>query len=67
MNVINSLKSLGKSFSSFELVNKILRSLPKRWDSKITAIQEAKNLNDLALKELIGSLMTYEMVFLEHN
>ncbi|CAL9113833.1 unnamed protein product [Musa textilis] len=29
-DVVNSLKSLSKSFSDFELVNKILRSLPKR-------------------------------------
>ncbi|CAL9078878.1 unnamed protein product [Musa textilis] len=38
MDVVNSLKSLGKSFSDFELVNKILRSLPKRWDPKVTVI-----------------------------
>ena len=28
-DAINGLKALGKSFSNFELVNKILRSLPK--------------------------------------
>lgn len=28
-DVINGLKALGKSFSNIELVNKILRSLPK--------------------------------------
>ena len=31
-DVINSLKALGRSFSDFELVNKILRSLSKNWD-----------------------------------
>ncbi|CAL9079475.1 unnamed protein product [Musa textilis] len=66
-DVVNSLKSLGKSFSSFDLVNKILRSLPKEWDPKITAIQESKNLNDYSLEELIGSLMTYEMTLLKHD
>ena len=44
MDVINGLKGLGKSFSDFELINKILRSLPKSWDPKVTAIQEAKDL-----------------------
>ena len=29
MDVINSLNALGKSFSNLELINKILRSLPK--------------------------------------
>ncbi|CAL9113183.1 unnamed protein product [Musa textilis] len=65
-DVINSLRALGKSFLDFELVSKILRSLPKRWDSKVTAIQEAKNLNDLSIEELGGSLMIYEMSLLEH-
>ena len=60
-DVVNGLKSLGKSFSDFELVNKVLRSLSKTWDSKVTAIQESKNLNQFPLEELIGSLITYEM------
>lgn len=37
-DVVNSLKGLGKSFSDFELVNKILRSLPKSWDPKVMVI-----------------------------
>ena len=61
MDIVNGLKSLGKSFSDFELVNKVLRSLSKTWDSKVTAIQESKNLNQFPLEELIGSLITYEM------
>ena len=66
-DVVNSLRALGKCFLDFKLVNKILRSLSKKWDSKVTAIQEAKNLNNLPLEELIGSLMTYEMVHNAHD
>ncbi|RVW80013.1 hypothetical protein CK203_055834 [Vitis vinifera] len=40
---------------------KILRSLPLKWHTKVTAIQEAKDLTKLPLEELIGSLMTYEI------
>ena len=58
-DVINSLKALGKYFSNFKLVNKILRSLPKSWDPKVMAIKDAKDLNNFPLEELIGSLMTY--------
>ena len=39
-DVVNGLKALGRSFSDFELVNKILCYLNKSWDSKVTAIQE---------------------------
>ena len=61
MDVINGLKALSKDFSNFELVTKILRSLPKSWDPKVTSIQETKDLKTFPLEELIGSLMTYEM------
>ena len=42
-------------------VSKILRCLPPKWNSKTEVIEEAKNLKELPLEELIGSLMTYEM------
>ena len=40
---------------------KILRSLPSKWHTKVTAIQEAKDLTKLPMEKLIGSLMTYEI------
>ena len=43
-----------------ERVKKILRSLPKEWRPKKTAIKESKNLNTLSLDNLIGSLINYE-------
>uniref|UniRef100_A0A2N9H8V7 CCHC-type domain-containing protein n=1 Tax=Fagus sylvatica TaxID=28930 RepID=A0A2N9H8V7_FAGSY len=36
------------------------RSLPKRWEAKMTAISEARDLKVLTLEELFGSLMTEE-------
>ena len=66
-DIVNSLKGLSKSFSNFKLVNKILKSLPKSWDPKVMVIQEAKDLNNFHLEELIGSLMTYEMTCNAHE
>lgn len=40
-NIVNGLKSLDKIYPSVDLVNKILRSLPKTWESKVMAFQEA--------------------------
>lgn len=65
-NIINSLKGLGKVYTTSENVRKILRSLPKTWEAKATAIQEAKDLSKLPLEELIGSLMTHEIIMKEH-
>jgi len=60
-HIINELKSLGKTFTTEELVRKILRFLPRSWEAKVTAIQEAKDLKTLSLDELIGNLQTYEL------
>ena len=60
-DVVNGLEGLGKRVSEQDKVSKILRCLPPKWNSKTEAIEEAKNLKELPLKELIGSLMTYEM------
>jgi len=60
-HVTNELKSLGKTFTTEELVRKILRFLPRTWEAKVTAIQEAKDLKAISLDELIGNLQTYEL------
>ncbi|POO02902.1 hypothetical protein TorRG33x02_009630, partial [Trema orientale] len=67
ITVINSLNALGKSFSNIDLVNKVLRSLPRAYRSKVVAIQEAKDLTKLPLEELMGSLMTHEILMKESN
>ena len=43
------------------MVRKILRSLSKAWHPKLTAIEEAKDLDVLSLDALIGSLNTREV------
>ncbi|GAV58385.1 LOW QUALITY PROTEIN: UBN2 domain-containing protein, partial [Cephalotus follicularis] len=61
-DIINSLKGLGKVYTNHELVSKILRCLPKTWEPKVTAIEEAKDLSTLPLEDLLGSLMTHELM-----
>ncbi|GAV72230.1 DUF4219 domain-containing protein/UBN2 domain-containing protein [Cephalotus follicularis] len=61
INIINALQALDKTYSNSEMVRKILRCLPKSWMLKVTAIEEAKNLNILPLEDLLGSLMTHEL------
>ncbi|XVF74128.1 hypothetical protein PTKIN_Ptkin13bG0035100 [Pterospermum kingtungense] len=60
-NIINGLKGLGKTYPNKEMVKKLLNSLPKSWEAKVTTIKESKDLNTLPLNELIGSLLTHEM------
>ena len=66
-DIINGLKSLNKYYSNSDLVKKVLRSLSRSWEAKITAIQKAKNLNTLPLEELLGFLMTHELTMKQHT
>ena len=59
--IIINLKGLGKTYANKELVMKIVNSLPKSWEAKVTAIEESKDPNTFPLDELIGSLLTHEM------
>ncbi len=60
-NIINSLKTLGKTHTQLELVRKILRSLPATWIHKVSTIKKFKDLKKYDLEELIGSLITHKI------
>jgi len=57
----NSMVSLGKPISDVKLIQKILRSLPERFRIKVTTIEESKDLKEMKIEELVGSLQTYEL------
>ncbi|MCH79439.1 gag-protease polyprotein [Trifolium medium] len=64
MNVLdlaNSFESLGEQMPEEKLVRKMLRSLPKRFDMKVTAIEEAQDISTMKIDELVGSLKTFEL------
>ena len=44
-----------------KIVRKILRSLLESFRAKVTAIEESKDLDEIKIQELIGSLQTYEL------
>ncbi|GJT47603.1 zf-CCHC domain-containing protein [Tanacetum coccineum] len=60
--IITSLKALDESFSSRNHVRKFLRALPTKWNRKVMAIEESKDLSTLSLDELIRNLKVYEVV-----
>ncbi|KAK2407363.1 gag-protease polyprotein [Trifolium repens] len=70
MNVIdfsNSFDSLGEKIPEEKLVRKILRSLPRKFDMKVTAIEEAQDISSMKVDELIGSLQTFELYINERS
>ncbi|GAA0143230.1 hypothetical protein LIER_35699 [Lithospermum erythrorhizon] len=44
-----------------KLVRKILKTLPKRFAHKVTAIEESQDFTTMMVDELIGNLTTFEM------
>jgi uncharacterized protein YjaG (DUF416 family) len=52
--------SLGTQISDVKLIRKILRSLPEHFRIKVTTIEESKDLEEMKIEELVGSLQTYE-------
>ncbi|XP_073152721.1 uncharacterized protein [Henckelia pumila] len=57
----NETIDLGDAISNERLVIKVLRSLPKKFQMKICAIDESKDTSILGLDELMSSLRTYEL------
>jgi len=65
--LVSRLQILKKSYVASDHVSKILRSLPARWIPKVTAIEEAKDLNTLSVEDLVSSLKVHEMSLNEHE
>ena len=53
--------NLGENMEDSKIVRKILQSLPESFRAKVTAIEESKDLDEIKIQELIGSLQTYEL------
>jgi len=65
--LVSGLQILKKSYVASDHVSKILRSLPARWRPKVTAIEEAKDLNTLSVEDLVSSLKVHELSLNEHE
>ncbi|XP_057866023.2 uncharacterized protein LOC131073574 [Cryptomeria japonica] len=58
--VVNSLKGLGENIEDKIVVLKILRSLPLRFDAKVSTIEKMAKLDKLTIDKLHGILIAYE-------
>ncbi|KAK2452137.1 gag-protease polyprotein [Trifolium repens] len=63
--IINELNSLGKTYTTHETIRKLLRCLTKSWRHIVTAITESKDLSQMKLEDLIGSLKAHESILQE--
>jgi hypothetical protein len=59
--VFNAIRVLGEEFKEYLVVQKVLRSLPLRYDAKVSTIEETRNLTKITMDELHGILTAYGM------
>ena len=59
--IVNNMKALGENIKETVIVQKILRSLPSRFNPKVYAIEETANWETLTMNQLLGNLTAYEM------
>ena len=59
-DIVNFSFNLGEKIPESKIVGKILRSLPDRFKPKVTAIEEAQDVDNLKLEHLVGNLLSYE-------
>ena len=59
--VVNSIRGLGGKVKKREVVSKVLRTLPMKYDSKVSTLEEWDDLDDMIVDKLHGIFTTYEM------
>jgi hypothetical protein len=64
---VNAIIGLVEEIKEFVIVQKVLRSLPMRFDPKILALEERSDLNSINMDQLHGNFIAYEMRTQEEN
>ena len=60
IGMVTQIRSHGETLEERRIVEKVLRSLPSRFDVIVTTIEETKDLSKFTVDELHASLMTHE-------
>ena len=60
-DIVKSAYNLGEIYDQPKIVRKILRFLTEDFRPKVTAITESKDVDSIAIDELVGSLQSFEL------
>ena len=59
--VVNSIRGLGGKLREKEVVRKVLRMFPMKYDLKVSTLEERDDLDQVTIDELHGIFTAYEM------
>jgi len=58
--ILNELRPLGRNYDNYDHIDKILRSLSRKWRPQVTSLGALNNLDSMFLEELVGTLKVHE-------
>lgn len=61
ISLVNKLRVNGEKLEDQRVVEKILRSLTRKYEHIVVAIEESKDLSTMSLEFLLGSLQSHEL------
>ncbi|KAA8549912.1 hypothetical protein F0562_001596 [Nyssa sinensis] len=65
--LVNQMKTYGEDISDSRIVEKILISLPEKFDAIVAVVEKTKEISKLSIQELMGSLKSYEQRLSRHS
>lgn len=65
--IVNEMKTFGEDINDSRIVEKILISLPPKFDPMVSIIEETKDITSLSVQELMGSLKAHERRTARHE
>nr|XP_027118771.1 uncharacterized protein LOC113736014 [Coffea arabica] len=60
LNVVNKITLIGEQLPDSRVVEKVLVSLPERFEAKISSLEDSRDLSQMTLPELINALEAQE-------
>ncbi|XP_017624601.1 uncharacterized protein LOC108468220 [Gossypium arboreum] len=60
MATVNNIRLLGVDFAESRVVEKVITTLPERFESKISSLEDSRDLTTISLSELVNSLYALE-------
>ena len=60
LNIVNKMRLYGKEFSDERIVQKILVTLPEKYEATISSLENSKNLSSISLAELVNVFQALE-------
>jgi hypothetical protein len=65
--IINQMRVVGKNIHDKNFFKKILITMPPKFDSIVTTIEEIKDLSTLSVTKLVGSFEAYGQILHRHK